>query len=177
MYAKPDLRVVLKWTIASSGSVIAGVIQLGLMKINTYWFCFAVAFGVFALLPVLYICVQPRSPRSLNILASAYFLDAFDASWKNRQFLVHVITASALAAMSSLIMQSKSNRHKTTTRLSVRHLFVLTAAIAVTLSAVSKLGGSVSSWVGSMVPFLGYAISTYSIGWRYRSRDKVLDSD
>ena len=28
MHAKPDLRVVLKWTIAGSGSVIADVIQL-----------------------------------------------------------------------------------------------------------------------------------------------------
>ena len=28
MHAKPDLRVVLKWMIAGSGSVIADVIQL-----------------------------------------------------------------------------------------------------------------------------------------------------
>ena len=30
MHAKPDLRVVLKWMIASSGSVIADVITLGI---------------------------------------------------------------------------------------------------------------------------------------------------
>ena len=31
MHAKPDLRVLLKWMITGSGSVIAGVIQLGFM--------------------------------------------------------------------------------------------------------------------------------------------------
>ena len=29
MHAKPDLRVVLEWTIAGSGSVIAAVMSLG----------------------------------------------------------------------------------------------------------------------------------------------------
>ena len=147
------------------------------MKINTYWFCFAVAFGVIALLPVLFISVQPRSPKSLNILASAYFLDSFDQSWKNGQFLFHVIAASTLATGSTLIIQTKSKQHTTTSRLSVRHLLILTAAIAVTLSAISQLSGSVSFWVGSMMPFAGYALTTYAVGWFFGSPKGVLDED
>ena len=38
MHAKPDLRVILEWMIAGSGSVIADVIRTLLAEIDAIWF-------------------------------------------------------------------------------------------------------------------------------------------
>ena len=55
MHAKPDLRVVLKWKIAGSGSVIANVILLKEFPYETL-----VAFSQFA---DLFYRLQPGTPK------------------------------------------------------------------------------------------------------------------
>ena len=133
------------------------------MKINTYWFCFAVTFGCVAILPVFYISVQPSSPKSLNIFAAGYALDSFDQSWKDWLFLVQVITASAIALISAVASHWISERHKTTTRATLMQLLVLTAIIAAVLAAFSVFSATMACC--SLIPFGAYALSIYLIGW------------
>lgn len=141
------------------------------MKTNTYWFCFAITFGIISLLPVFYISYQPRGAKSLNILASAYFLHVFDQRWRDGIFLSHVIAATIFATLAALFIQLRSHEHRNATRTSLRHFFFLTAIIAILLAACSLLSDSVAYRVGAIIPFVGYAISTYSIGWFCRSTE------
>ncbi len=134
------------------------------MKISTYWFCFVIAFAVLCLLPVFYISIQPRSPISLNILASAYFLHTFDESWKTWIFVTHLLVASIIAIVATQIVQGKSERSQTSTRISLRHLLFLTATVAAILAVLSQLNVPTLCRAGLLIPFVCYAVSIYLLG-------------
>ena len=134
------------------------------MKINTHWFCFAIAFAGISLLPVLHIKIQPNSPRSLNILATGYFLHSYNELHSAWILFGHLLVASVIAIAVAAIIQRKFVKHKSPATISLRHSMALTAIVAAMLAALTHLDASVPCKIGALAPFAGYAASTYLTG-------------
>jgi hypothetical protein len=101
-------------------------------RIPTYWFCFAIAFGLIALVP-LWPMRTRGGRRTRTILAAAYTVH--NLPW--RQTLVaHTAAATILAAAATIVLHCASTKDRVARTFGIRTLL---AAMLVTALAAALL--------------------------------------
>jgi hypothetical protein len=93
-------------------------------RIPTYWFCFALAFGIVALIPI-----WPTLGGTRVILASAYVAPV-GSPWK-AALIGHTLAATILAAVGTIVLHQRSRDHRVAPTFSIRTLLIQMAVCGV----------------------------------------------
>jgi hypothetical protein len=97
-------------------------------RISTYWFCFAIAFGLFALIPVWTIST-PNTPEPQKVILATAYLAPHRLPWRHT-LVVHTMAATLAAAIGTIVLHRTYKNNQVVRTFTIRLLLVLTVLAA-----------------------------------------------